>query len=390
MNIPNPLSRPPETDLANWRVSPHSRWAFQHIRELIPTAPIAGPEKAQALPKDIESLPEQLPLDEDTQINLTELLVDSETDSMLILHQGKIKHVWSAPHTDIRQPHILFSISKSITAMLTGILVKQGMIRVEDRASHYLPGCRGSAYEDATIQHLLDMSVALNFTEDYLQPDGDYVRYRNATGWNPIDQTTNGMTLEPFLYGLGKADFGHGEMFNYKSPNTDLLGLILERTAGLPYSKLVSTLLWQPMKAKQDAYVTLDRALVARSAGGICATLEDLARFGQMVLDRGAVGTKQVIPESWVMDTRHQGDVSAWQRGNFKPLLPDGCYRNQWYQMRDEDQCFLGLGIHGQWLFINPVTQVVIVRLSSQTLPLNEPLDFQMMPAFKALSRHWD
>ncbi len=389
MSAQKPLPRPPGTDLSNWRTPPYSRWAFQHVRQFIPSASIAC-GNGRRLPENTEPLPSRLILPDGTRLELTELLADTETDSLLVLRNGEILCRWAASHTDLERPHIVFSISKSITAMLAGVLVKQGIIDIHRTVCHYLPDCRGSAYEDATLQNLLDMNVALDFTEDYLNPDGDYFRYRNATCWNPVDQTTASDTLEPFLYSLQKAGFRHGDVFNYKSPNTDILGLVLERAADQPYAELLSGLVWKPLGTTQDAYVTLERGFLARSAGGICTTIEDLARFGQMMIDEGAVGSQQVIPESWVADTRNQGNMTAWQRGDFRPLLPDGCYRNNWYQLRDADRCFLGLGIHGQWLFLNPTTRTVIARLSSQTQPLDETLDTRVMAAFKVLSRHWD
>ncbi len=380
--------RPEGTDLSNWRTTPFSRWAFQNVRALIPSDNIAT-KKSRPLAEDIQSLPQSLSLENGASVDLQKLLVTSETDSLLILHQGKVVSRWQAPHTDVSRPHIVFSISKSITAMLAGILVEQNIINVDKPVLHYLPGTRGSAYADAALRNLLDMNVALGFTEEYLNPDGDYFRYRNATCWNPVDQTASPETLELFLYSLGKADYEHGQVFNYKSPNTDLLGLVLERAAGISYADLLSTLIWQPMGATGEAYVTVDRGLLARGAGGICVTLEDLARFGELLLNHGAVGDVQIIPEFWIADTRMAGNESAWQRGDFTTLLPTGCYRNLCYQLRDKDNCFMGLGIHGQWLFINPTTNVVIAKLSSQTLPVDESLDLRVLQTLQALTRAW-
>lgn len=387
MNQPSGM-RPLGTDLSNWRSSPYNRWAFQNVRELVPSANIAAGD-ARALTAHERSLPRNLTLADGSDLDLDALLTESETDSLLVLHQGKVAARWQAAHADTTRPHIVFSISKSITALMTGILADQGVVDLARPLEHYLPGCRDSAYADATLRNLLDMNVALGFTEEYLNPDGDYFRYRNATCWNPVDQTADPETLEAFLYSLPRADFDHGEIFNYKSPNTDLLGLVLERASGVFYADLLSTLIWQPMGAASDAYVTVDRGLLARGAGGICTTPDDLARLGQLVLDDGAIGGHQVIPASWIADTRTEGNEAAWQRGDFTTLLPRGCYRNLWYQLRDDDGCFLAIGIHGQWMFINPVTRTVIVKLSSQGLPVDEPLDLRILPALQSLSRAW-
>jgi len=385
--VANSHRRLPDTSIANWRLSPHSQWAFQHIRALIPTAEITSAKDPTPLPEVRADSLDSLIIRSRHNIDLPSFLKICETDSMMVLHEGKAVWEWSAPHSDTRLPHIVFSISKSITAMLTGILVNENIIDVDKKISHYLPGTQGSAYEDCSVQQLLDMTVALAFEEDYLNPDGDYVAYRSATGWNPVDQTTNDSTLEPFLYSLNKGGFEHGELFNYKSPNSDLLGLMLERTTDVPYTELLSTLLWQPMGAGTDGYVTVDRAMIARAAGGICMTLADLARFGQLIMDNGAIGDRTIIPEQWIHDTSTGGNREAWGKGSYVTLLPEGCYRNKWYQVGDQDQCIAAIGIHGQWLYINPRARVVIAKLSSQSAPVDEPLDVELLNIFSQISQ---
>ncbi|NKB76087.1 MAG: serine hydrolase [Gammaproteobacteria bacterium] len=387
LSTPEPIrklrQRPQGTSLCNWRLRPHSSWSFQNVRELIPTVNVSAKKWLLTNPPS-EYLP-PTPITESGN-DLIKWLEASESDSMVILKDGKKQWQWEAPHCDITKPHIIFSISKSITAILTGILADQKILNPEDTVYKYLPDTKGTAYEDCSIQHLLDMSVALDFTEDYMNPDGDYFRYRNATGWNPVDQTEEKQDLESFLYGLGKANFHHGEIFNYKSPNSDLLGLLIERASGIPYAELLSQLIWQPMGATSDGYVTVDSVGLSRGAGGVCVVANDLALIGQLILDNGFKGTQSIIPESWIADTMSQGNQSAWLKGGFIELLPKGNYRNQWYQVGDDHQCLVGLGIHGQWLLINPATSVVIVMLSSRTEPLNDQADVFTLKTLLELS----
>ena len=382
----NAFKKPTDTNLSNWRLSPYSAWSFQNVRELIPTAAINTAAAA-----DSNDLPAQLS-DQITSLDYAELgikdlpafLEQCQTDSMLVVKNGAKLWQWQAPHCDLAKPHIVFSISKSITAMLTGVLVDQNLIDVTKAVSYYLPGTKGSAFEDASVQQLLDMTVALDFNESYLDATGDYQRYRNATCWNPINQADPGPDLEQFLYGLGKLKEDHGQIFRYRSPNSDLLGLLVERVAGIPYAQLCSSLIWQPMGARTEGYVTVDRNTLARGAGGICITLDDLARFGDLILNKGTVNNLSIIPENWIDDTLNQGNRDAWQKGDFSFLLPQGCYRNKWYQTGNQDKCFMAIGIHGQWLFINPATSVVIVKYSSQSEPVDDLLDKKW---FKLLSK---
>lgn len=383
----NPLYlRPENTDLSNWRLSPYSNWAFQNVRELIPTANIPAGIDSVPIPGEAAEIGSEFDHLNAGAGGFSEYLTKTHTDCLLVLKAGRKIRLWQAPHCDVTKPHIVFSISKSITAMLVGILVDQNLIDVSKPVSFYLPGTRGSAYEDATVQHLLDMTVALDFEESYLDTTGGFQRYRNATCWNPVDQNDPGPSLEAFLYGLGRLDEDHGRLFRYRSPNTDLLGVLIERVSGLSYARLLSELIWQPMGARTDGYVTVDRNGLARAAGGVCITVEDLARFGNLILNHGTIVGRSVIPERWIEQTLNGGDRLAWQAGDMSYILPDGRYHNKWYQVGNSDRCFMGLGIHGQWLFINPATDVVIVKFSSQPLPLDDPLDIEWAKLLSRLS----
>jgi CubicO group peptidase (beta-lactamase class C family) len=231
------------------------------------------------------------------------------------------------------------------------------------------------------------MSVALDFEENYTDEHSEYVQYRIATGWNPIDQTTPGPGLESFLYSLKQNQEDHGNTFLYRSPNTDLLGLLLERAAAVPLPKLLSHYLWKPMGAETEAYITLDRFGTSRAAGGICVTVRDLARIGQLFLENGQVNGRQVIPSTWIEDTCNNGDQAAWDRGNYKHKLPNGKYRNQWYQVGDRDSSISARGIHGQLLYINPSRSVVIAKLACQPEPLNDAITASFMSAFDQIAK---
>ena len=193
----------------------------------------------------------------------------SHTDGLQIIKEGKIIYEWSADHYNPLNPHILFSVSKSITAMLAGILESKGIINSNDPVVKYLPKAKNSAYGNCSLRHVLDMSVALDFEENYTDKSSEYILYRMATGWNPEDLTNPGPALEEFLYSLKQKDHDHGYEYLYRSPNSDLLGLLLEKASGKPIVDLFSELLWQPMGAEDNAYITVDRCGLGRTAGGI-------------------------------------------------------------------------------------------------------------------------
>ena len=380
--------RPAGIDIGNWRQTPYNQWAFQHVRELIPTAAIPAVKIPQGkFAIALENF-DRLQVDSPAGFcRFTELLQQSHSDGLLVLHNGKIIYQWNAPHFDPDNPHILFSVSKSVTAMLAGILESRGMIDCDAPIVHYLPLVNNSVYGNCHIRHLLDMSVALDFEENYTDRNSEYMQYRIATGWNPVDQNKQGPGLESFLYSLKQSTEDHGHAFLYRSPNSDLLGLLLERVAGEPLAGLFSRYLWRPMGAQSDGYITVDPGGLGRAAGGICITLHDFGRIGQLFLDQGEMNGVQVLPTGWIEDTRHNGNQLAWNRGNYKHKLPNGNYRNQWYQIGDPDQCMSARGIHGQLLYINPTRSVVIAKLASQPAPLNDQMTTLMLSAFDKISQ---
>ena len=376
-----------DVDLANWRLHPQSRWAFQNVRELIPTANIKCAINSEKISRLIVGELLSIQIESDTGKSSLEVLLESNyVDALLVMHLGKIVTEWYAPHYDHNNPHVLFSVSKSLTGLLAGIMADNGMVDCEAPVADYLPLPKASAYGDCTVRHLLDMSVALDFEENYTDSRSEYVKYRIATGWNPVDQTQPDPGLETFLYNLQKSSDQHGQTFLYRSPNTDLLGLILEKAGNRPLATLFSEFLWQPLGAESDAYISLDRYGVPRAAGGICVTLRDMARVGQLFLDDGRVSDRQVVSTVWLEDTCNNGDQAAWDRGNYKQKLPRGNYRNQWYQIGDDDGSISARGIHGQLLYINPSRSVVIAKLASQPEPLNDERTALFLRAFDSIA----
>ncbi len=274
----------------------------------------------------------------------------------------------------------LFSVTKSVAATLTGIVADQGRLDPDGPITDYVPEVAGSAYGDATVRHLLDMTVGIRFVEDYEDLTGDFARYRMATGWMPGQETTEG--LRKFLPTLQKTG-EHGEAFHYVSPNTDLLGWVLERATNTSFAELLSREIWRPLGAERDAYIALDPFGAPRAAGGLCMTLRDLARFGQMHLEHGLANGHRIVPAWWLADLRENGDPAAWAKGGYESM-PDWRYRSKWYVAPDGAYC--GLGIHGQTVFVDPAANLVAAKFSSQPTALDEALDATAVNAWHAIA----
>lgn len=366
-------------DLSNWRQAPYNQWAFHHVRELIPTARVHNdPSNVHPLVSRADS---RLGCDD-----LNQTLVQTWTDGFMAMHRGAIVYEWYAPHYSGAEPHILFSVSKSLTGALAGVLVEAGWLDVDQRVAAYMPDVSGCAYADCTVRHVLDMQVGLDFAEVYSGDNEQFNRYRAATGWNPPLAGEQAGDLRTFLTSIRHGSTPDGTVFQYLSPNTDMLGLILESASGQRLSDLLSAHIWGPMGAESDAYVTVDAKGAARAAGGICVRLRDLARFGQVMSDGGKINDQQVIPANWIEDTLHRGSFEAWQRGSFSQLLPKGRYRNQWYQTGNTSGAFCAIGIHGQWIYVDPTAEVVIVKLSSQPDPVDDNIDLTLLRLYDRIA----
>jgi CubicO group peptidase (beta-lactamase class C family) len=376
----------PKASLANWRQHPHSIWGFTHVDELLPVAPIPGAARASVLPMGALLDLRDVPVPWAGEVLTAEAVLGlTHTDSLMVLRDGARvveRYVNQSPQSR----HIVFSVSKSISAMLAGVLVEQGRLDPEAPVIRYVPEARNSAYGDCTVRHVLDMTVSIKFTEDYLDPAGDVARYRVAMGWNPPGAMADVTGLQSFVAGLPKGAHDHGYRFHYVSPNTDMLGWILERAGGESFAALLSSSIWKPAEMASDAIITLDRFGAPRTAGGLCTTLSDLARFGELVRCDGRRGDRQVVPRAWIEDIRHHGDVLAWSRGEMAMLFPEGRYRSKWYVPEPSGEVICAIGIHGQWIYIDTRANVVIVKQSSQPVPSDDHLDRLTLAMFRAIA----
>jgi len=368
--------------LANWRTAPHSSQSFHQVDQLIPVSRIQAPQRAWELERQLRSL-DRIEFEDQLgqQRLLPEVLDTTATRGLVVLHRGRLVAERYSQGYDGTTPHILFSISKSLTAAMAGILVDQGKLDPASPVIEYVPEVADSAYGDCTVRQVLDMTVSSTFSEEYLDVSGDYIRYRRATLWDPALPGQDPGTLHGLLTTLSRAPEPHGEIFRYLSPNSDFLGWLVERAAGRDFASLFSDLVWQPMGAEAPAYITVDSQGSPRTAGGICALPRDLARFGEMM----RLGGKDIVPEGWVEDIRSGGDSGPWQKGDMLHLFPNGRYRTKWYQTGNASGAFCGIGIHGQWLWIDPRKEVVIAKVSAQKEPVDDDMDILLILALEAI-----
>ena len=371
-----------QVTVANWLEAPFNRWSFQNVRNLVPTALVrrgGGPiRRLKRRPRNLPALEFESP--DGRTLTIEEMIGETWTDALVVLHRGQIVLERYENGMTPDTPHIMFSVTKSVTATLAGRLVSEGMLDPDLPVTGYVPEVAESAYGDATVRHLLDMTVGIRFDEDYEATSGDMHLYRVATGWRIGE---SGAGLREFIPTLPK-EGEHGHMFHYVSPNTDLLGWVIERASGRSLVELLSDWLWAPMGAEHDAYLGVDPFGAPRAAGGLCTSARDLARFGQLMLERGFAGDAQVIPSAWIDDILHAGDPQAWERGSLAEEMPDVCYRSQWY--RHGDGAIFGLGVYGQCVYVDPSAELVAAKFSSQPSPLDLSFDLLSHAGLRAIA----
>ncbi|WOI56576.1 serine hydrolase [Palleronia sp. LCG004] len=376
-----------QTTLANWRTAPYSRRSFHHVDELIRVDTIEASDRPGSLKTGPELDLGSVKLADGRSVE--DALAASHTDAFLVLHDGVIVSERYDRLMRAGDRHIVFSVSKSVTGCLAGILVEEGVLDPGKPVTEYVRELEGSAWDDATVREVLDMTVSVRFVEDYLDPAGDVSRYRVAMDWNPPGDFPYEGGLHAFLPKLPKGEGPHGYRFHYVSPNSDVLGWVLEAASGRKIAELLSEKIWRRCGAEADGMITVDQMGGARTAGGICMRARDLARFGEVMRNEGRAGGEQVIPACWIEDIRRNGDRGAWECGGMTALYPTGSYRSQWYVPDTHPGALMAIGIHGQWVYVDLENRITAIKLSSQPLPEDSALDQLSLSIFKALGDHF-
>ena len=384
---------PPDEDsrvtVANWQEPGSVRWAFRHMREIIPSQAIpAGPSPADDFAKRADADLAGISVQRLSGVtsSVEDVFDETSTDALIVLHDGVLLTERYYAGTTDSTPHLLMSVSKSIVGCVAGILAERGTLDVSAPVERYVPEVADSGYGGATVRDLLDMRTGVHFRETYDEPDAEVRVMERSMGWHPR-QEGDPVGAYAYLSSLRRAE-PHGGTFTYRSADTDMLGWVCERAAGTRMADLVATLLWQPMGAEADAEITCDSVGTGIHDGGISAVARDLARFGRLLLEDGKVDGREVIPVTWLDDAWNRPDDvrAAFAATDNDEVLPGGWYRNQfWFVPQQRGEALLCLGIHGQMVYVNRVTRLVGVKLSSWPTPQHTPSLVDTLRAFGAI-----
>jgi CubicO group peptidase (beta-lactamase class C family) len=380
--------------LVNWQDPPFNRWSFQHLRELIPTQRIPiGHGLVRPLVRH------DTPLDpavvgvhrvDERVSTLADVLQETWTDAVVVIHDGRIVLERYYGGMTAETVHLLMSVTKSVVGCVAGVLVDRGQLDPNQPVDLYVPEVTGSGYGGARVRDLLDMRTGVLFREEYTNPDAEVRVMERHMGWRPGLSPGHVGGMYAFLASMSAVS-PHGGPFVYRSADTDMLGWVCERAAGVRMADLISTLIWQRMGAEFEAEITCDGVGSAIHDGGMSATARDIARFGQMLLDDGYVAGMPVVPNRWLVQSRTlDPDIrGAFVASASEATLTGGWYRNQfWHVPGPVGDLQVCLGIHGQMVVVDRATRTVSVKMSSWPTAQSASYLLDTVRAFAATGRH--
>ena len=333
---------PTDRDVLSWQQSQREA-AFRAMDRM--------PVLAKASSVTASPTPLPLPAGQPLEIpGIDEYLRQQNTVGLVILQDGRVRFERYGLGFDAAGRWTSFSVAKSFTSTLVGAAIQDGHIKsLEDKVSAYLPGLRGSAYDDVTVRQLLTMSSGVRWNEDYEDPKADVAQFNNATPEAGMDATVS------YLRKLPRAH-PPGELWNYNTGETNLIGVLVSAATGKPLAQYLQEKIWHPAGMESQATWLLGRT--GNEIAGCClqASTRDFARFGLFVLANGASSGQQVVPPDWFAQaTRKQKDIGDPGRG----------YGFQWWTY--DDGSVAAQGIFGQGIYIDPQRRLVIASNSNWT-----------------------
>ncbi|GIQ58332.1 6-aminohexanoate-dimer hydrolase [Flavobacterium collinsii] len=386
---PPPDNKIPRFEDGSFFQFPALRWSVAHMRQFMPTVNVSR-GLGTAIPltkngnKDIDKI-KFVPLGETKAMTWEVSMQKVYADGVIVMHHGKVVYEKYFGALAVDGQHAAMSVTKSFTGTLGIILAKEGLIDTTKTVSYYIPELKESAFGDASVREIMDMTTALQFSEDYADPNAEIWKF-SAAG-NPLPKPkdyTGPKTYYEYLPTVKKKGV-HGESFGYKTVNSDVLGWIISRVTGKTVAEVLSEKIWRKIGAEQDGYFSVDVIGTPFAGGGFNLGLRDMARFGQLILNNGKVGKQQIIPKAAIDDIKKGGNKQAFTKAGYS-LLKGWSYRNMWWITHNAHGAFCARGVHGQVIYIDPKADMVIVRFASNPVAGNAANDPYSLPAYEAVA----
>ncbi len=332
-------------------------FTFRNTHDVFAWRGVSAPEETWELPMATEGFAMPLADTAEGEADYAAWADRTFTNAMLVLRDGQVVFEDYRNRMTPATPHIAFSMTKTITAMLVGQALERGEIdSLDDPAGKYVPELAGGAYGDATIRQILQMRSGADIQERY-----DFGENPSLAG--RIHETAivnNQARFADFAVDIPARE-APGGSFNYATLDTAVLGWVLEAATGEKFEDLMEARIWQPMGAEFDGHFLADGPVGegrALNGMGFNAALRDFGRLGQLLLDGGMAGETRVLPQGWVEQ--------------MSDMLPTGApagagypgYGLQTWQVDQEPGAYSAVGLGGQFIYVHPTSRTVIVKLS--------------------------
>lgn len=381
-------------DLDSWKWPEYFAFSLTRMEELFPVGGIPrgiGPVRDLVTEEnDFRPMPidrEKWSSADESWSTVGDVLANTFTDAWMVSRDGiALAEEYAWPMKPARQ-HMLFSVSKSVVSTVVGALTDAGHLSPGDLVTTHLPALAKSGYAGATIRDLLDMRSGIKFSEEYLKEGSEIRALFEAVDFAPRT-ATSAHGIKNFLMGL-TSEREHGGPFVYRSCETDVLAWICEAVVGQPFSVVASEYLWSKIGAAHAAQVCQDRWGGSIADGAISTTLRDLARFGEMIARGGTTAEgERVLSGQWIDDifTGAADSAQVFADSPSGRSYPGGMYRSQFWVPSTSRDVVIGIGIHGQMLYIDRATQTVGVKLSSDPQPVSLAHQHGTLAMFEAIA----
>ena len=353
---------------------------FVNMDKIFPSRKIKSSENPKPIKKNIKSLPETFIFEEEEK-NLEKYLDYFWSDGMIVIHKDEIvyENYWLGNNEN--KKHISWSVAKSFISALVGIAYEEGLIdSLNDPVTKYLEDFKDTGYADVSIKDILQMSSGVLFNEDYADYDSDINRFGRtiATGTSMRDfSRTLTREKEPGTY------------MHYVSINTQVLGFLLQEVTNKSISEYLYEKIWNPLGMEDSAYFILDDVNDELALGGLNATLRDYAKFGLLYLQKGNWNGTQILSEKWIEDS-HKTDGEHLIPGIRNSSSNPWGYGYQWWVPGFPDTDYIASGVYNQYIYIDPESEVVIAKTSSNYKYTSE-LQFSKdmhVAMFRSISQH--
>jgi CubicO group peptidase (beta-lactamase class C family) len=334
---------PPPASVLFWSQA-QKEAGFPKMEAQFPVRTAARGERVQALPA---GAPLKVAQVGGQPFDLAAYMASEKTAGILVLQDGKVRLERYGLGYGPNGRWTSFSVAKSVTSTLVGAAVKDGDIKsLDDKVTRYIPGLRGSAYDQVSVRQLLTMTSGVRWNEDYTDPNSDVALLFSTPPDPGLDSTVSYMRKLP-------REAAPGSKWVYKTGETNLIGVLVTSATGKSLSAYLSEKIWKPYGMEQDAIWMIDER--GQEAGGCCLsmTLRDYGRVGEFLRTGGIGSAGAVLPKDWIAEATRQQAATGDRFG----------YGYQWWT--EPGGVFNGLGIFGQRLHVDPARKLVVVVSSA-------------------------